>query len=55
MLCHMIMNLNILMILKVKLLIDYGYPYIPYGKIILVQEDPGEGKTTMLLSIILDR
>lgn len=28
------------------------YPYIPYGKITLVQGDPGEGKTTMLISII---
>ena len=23
------------------------YPYIPYGKITLVQGDPGEGKTTI--------
>lgn len=28
------------------------YPYIPYGKITIVQGEPGEGKTTMLLSII---
>ncbi len=28
------------------------YPYIPYGKITIVQGDPGEGKTTVVLSII---
>lgn len=28
------------------------YPYIPYGKITIVQGDPGEGKTTVLLNII---
>ena len=27
------------------------YPYIPYGKITIVQGDPGEGKTTMMLQI----
>ena len=27
------------------------YPYIPYGKITVVQGDPGEGKTTMMLKI----
>lgn len=36
MLWHMIMDLNILMILKTELLIAY----IPYGKITLVQGDP---------------
>ena len=30
------------------------YPYIPYGKITLVQGDPGEGKTTMMLQIAAD-
>jgi hypothetical protein len=25
------------------------YPYIPYGKITLVQGDPGDGKTTFVL------
>ena len=27
------------------------YPYIPYGKIVMVQGDPGEGKTTSVLAI----
>lgn len=25
------------------------YPYIPYGKITIIQGDPGEGKTTLAL------
>ena len=28
------------------------YPYIPYGKITIIQGDPGEGNTTVVLSII---
>ena len=28
------------------------YPYIPYGKITIVQGDPGDGKTTFILSLI---
>lgn len=28
------------------------YPYIPYGKITIVQGDPGEGKTTVILNLI---
>ena len=28
------------------------YPYIPYGKMTLVQGDPGEGKTTFILSLL---
>lgn len=28
------------------------YPYIPYGKITLLQGDPGEGKSTMMMNII---
>ena len=27
------------------------YPYIPYGKITIVQGDPGDGKTTFILAI----
>ena len=27
------------------------YPYIPYGKITIVQGDPGEGKTTLILNL----
>lgn len=27
------------------------YPYIPYGKITLIQGDPGEGKTTFILAV----
>lgn len=28
------------------------YPYIPYGKITVIQGDPGEGKTTFVLALI---
>ena len=28
------------------------YPFIPYGKVTIIQVDPGEGKTTMVLQII---
>ena len=28
------------------------YPLIPYGKVTIIQGDPGEGKTTMVLQII---
>lgn len=28
------------------------YPFIPYGKVTIIQGDPGEGKTTMTLQII---
>ena len=27
------------------------YPYIPYGKITILQGDPGEGKSTFMLNI----
>jgi len=27
------------------------YPYIPYGKITIIQGDPGDGKTTMVLNL----
>ena len=27
------------------------YPYIPYGKITIIQGDPGEGKTTLDLRL----
>lgn len=27
------------------------YPYIPYGKITLLQGDPGEGKSTFIINI----
>ena len=27
------------------------YPYIPYGKITILQGDPGEGKTTLVLNL----
>ena len=30
------------------------YPYIPYGKLTLVQGDPGEGKSTMMMNIIAE-
>lgn len=28
------------------------YPFIPYGKVTIIQGDPGEGKTTIMLQII---
>lgn len=28
------------------------YPFVPYGKITIIQGDPGEGKTTLVLQII---
>ena len=28
------------------------YPYIPFGKVTIIQGDPGEGKTTFVLSVI---
>ena len=28
------------------------YPYIPYGKITIIQGDPGEGKTSFVLAMI---
>lgn len=28
------------------------YPYLPRGKLTIVQGDPGEGKTTFVLAII---
>jgi len=27
------------------------YPYIPFGKITIIQGDPGDGKTTLILNI----
>ena len=27
------------------------YPYIPYGKITIIQGDPSEGKTTLILNL----
>ena len=28
------------------------YPFVPYGKITIIQGDPGEGKTMLVLQII---
>jgi hypothetical protein len=30
----------------------FWYPYIPYGKITLVQGDPGIGKSSMVLNLL---
>ena len=27
------------------------YPYIPFGKITIIEGDPGEGKTTLILGL----
>lgn len=29
------------------------YPYLPFGKISIVQGDPGEGKTLLMMAIIM--
>ena len=31
------------------------YPFIPFGKVTIIQGDPGEGKTTMVLQIIANQ
>ena len=31
------------------------YPFIPYGKLTIVQGDPGDGKTTLVLNIAAKR
>lgn len=36
---------------EVKAIDWLWYPYIPYGKITIVQGDPGEGKTTFILQL----
>lgn len=28
-----------------------GFPFIPYGKLTIIQGDPGDGKTTLVLNI----
>ena len=28
------------------------YPYIPYGKLTVIQGDPGEGKSTFVLNLV---
>lgn len=33
-------------------LVNISYPFIPYGKVTIIQGDPGEGKTTVVLQII---
>ena len=32
-------------------LIHIWYPFIPYGKLTIIQGDPGDGKTTMELNL----
>lgn len=44
-----LINMDDVQVEKVKWLL---YPFIPYGKITIVQGDPGEGKTTLLLEVI---
>ena len=43
-----IINMEDVEATKVKWL---WYPYIPYGKITIIQGDPGEGKTTLVLNL----
>ena len=28
------------------------YPFIPYGKLTIIQGDPGDGKTTLVLKLL---
>ena len=44
-----LINMQDVVVEEVKWLI---YPFIPYGKITIIQGDPGEGKTTLELQII---
>ena len=44
-----LINMQDVEVEEVKWLI---YPFIPYGKITIIQGDPGEGKTTLVLQII---
>ena len=44
-----LMNMEQVEIEKIDWLL---YPFIPFGKVTIVQGDPGEGKTTMVLQII---
>ena len=44
-----IINMKDITVEEVEWLI---YPFIPYGKITIIQGDPGEGKTTLVLQII---
>ena len=44
-----LINMEDVEVEEVKWLI---YPFIPYGKITIIQGDPGEGKTTLVLQII---
>ena len=44
-----LINMQDIEVEDIELLI---YPFIPYGKITIIQGDPGEGKTTLVLQII---
>lgn len=43
-----LINMETVEVEKVEWLL---YPFIPYGKVTIIQGDPGEGKTTMVLQI----
>ena len=38
--------------IEVEAISWFWYPFIPYGKVTIIQGDPGEGKTTLVLQII---
>lgn len=44
-----LINMNDVAVEQVQWLL---YPFIPYGKITIIQGDPGEGKTTLMMEII---
>lgn len=44
-----LINMELVEVEEIKWLL---YPFIPYGKVTIIQGDPGEGKTTMVLQII---
>ena len=44
-----LINMQDIQVEKIEWLL---YPFIPYGKVTIIQGDPGEGKTTLILQII---
>ena len=47
--CLKLINMDQVEVEKIDWLL---YPFIPYGKVTIIQGDPGEGKTTVVLQMI---